>query len=167
MKRVAVAAVVGAIAFGTPVVRAPSVSKATTVSATGSHSETVVQPRAGLARQPTAEEDERAMQAATDAAREITLRASRAGSRAVLPDDVWHRLADCESNGNAAAVSRSGKYRGAFQFSIPTWRSLGYAGDPINHPYTTQLAAAKKLQARSGWGQWPACARRLGLSTES
>ena len=27
----------------------------------------------------------------------------------------------------------------------------------------TQLQAAKRLQARSGWGQWPSCARRLGL----
>jgi hypothetical protein len=25
------------------------------------------------------------------------------------------------------------------------------------------LAVAKRLQARSGWGQWPVCARKMGL----
>jgi resuscitation-promoting factor RpfB len=94
-------------------------------------------------------------------------RASRAAaprSRAVpATGDVWAALARCESGGNAQAVSRSGKYFGAFQFSLATWQSLGYSGRPTDHPYATQLQAAQKLQARSGWGQWPVCARKLGL----
>ena len=90
-------------------------------------------------------------------------RATRDARRGAAGDGVWQRLAECESHNNPRAVSSSGKYRGAFQFSIPTWRSLGYSGDPIDHPYATQLQAAKRLQARSGWGQWPSCARRLGL----
>lgn len=76
---------------------------------------------------------------------------------------VWHALARCESNNNPRAVSASGTYRGAFQFSLSTWHSLGYGGDPIDHSYAVQLEAAKRLQARSGWGQWPKCSRRLGL----
>ena len=77
--------------------------------------------------------------------------------------DVWAALARCESGGNPRAVSSTGKYRGAFQFSIATWQSLGFGGDPIDHSYEVQLQAAQKLQARSGWGQWPSCARKLGL----
>ena len=37
------------------------------------------------------------------------------------------------------------------------------SGNPVDYDYGTQLAAAQRLQARSGWGQWPHCARRLGL----
>lgn len=77
--------------------------------------------------------------------------------------DVWWQLALCESGGNPQAVSSTGKYRGAFQFSLATWRSVEMAGDPIQFDYETQLIAAKRLQARSGWGQWPQCARKLGL----
>lgn len=97
-----------------------------------------------------------ARQAARTEVRRIPLAAPRG--------DVWTRLAQCESGGNPRAVSKSGKYRGAFQFSLSTWRSIGMSGDPIDHPYSVQLAAAKRLQARSGWGQWPTCARRLGLT---
>lgn len=77
--------------------------------------------------------------------------------------DVWARLAACESGGNPRAHSASGLYHGAFQFSLPTWHSLGYRGNPADHSYATQLEAAQRLQARSGWGQWPRCSRRLGL----
>lgn len=77
--------------------------------------------------------------------------------------DIWWQLALCESGGDPRAVSSSGTYRGAFQFSLRTWRSVGMAGDPIQFDYGTQLIAAKRLQARSGWGQWPSCARKLGL----
>lgn len=82
---------------------------------------------------------------------------------AVTGGDVWAALARCESGGNPTAHSRSGRYHGAFQFSLATWRSVGMSGDPHTHSYAEQLAAAKRLQARSGWGQWPACARKLGL----
>lgn len=77
--------------------------------------------------------------------------------------DVWWRLALCESGGNPQATSRSGRYLGAFQFSLPTWHSVGGPGDPRQHPYETQKFYAMQLQRRSGWGQWPACSRKLGL----
>lgn len=92
-------------------------------------------------------------------------RASRSdtGGRSVT-DSVWAALARCESGGNpAAAGGGGGQYFGAFQFSVATWRSLGYSGNPADQSYAVQLEAAKRLQARSGWGQWPRCARRLGL----
>ncbi len=81
----------------------------------------------------------------------------------IVGDDIWTALARCESGGRPDAVSRSGKYHGAFQFSLATWRGIGMSGNPIDYPYDVQLGAAKRLQARSGWGQWPTCARKLGL----
>ena len=74
--------------------------------------------------------------------------------------DVWSALAQCESGGDA---NQRGRYSGAFQFLDSTWQSLGYTGRAADHPYSVQLEGAQRLQARSGWGQWPACARRLGL----
>lgn len=90
-------------------------------------------------------------------------RAARPRYSGPITDDLFIRLSWCESGGRANAVSRSGKYRGAFQFSLATWHSMGMAGDPIDYPYEVQLDTAKRLQARSGWGQWPTCARRMGL----
>ena len=78
-------------------------------------------------------------------------------------DALWTALARCESSGNPSARSADGQYSGAFQFSDATWQSLGFDGRAAEAPYEVQLAAAKRLQARSGWDQWPRCARRLGL----
>jgi hypothetical protein len=77
--------------------------------------------------------------------------------------DIWWQLALCESGGRQHAHSPSGTYHSFFQWSLATWRSLGMAGDPHDYPYGVQLEAAKRLQARSGWGQWPACSAKLGL----
>ena len=76
--------------------------------------------------------------------------------------DVWGRLRQCESGGRYTASTGNGFY-GAYQFHPRTWRGLGYAGLPHQAPPEVQDEAARKLQARSGWGQWPACSRRLGL----
>jgi LysM repeat protein len=74
----------------------------------------------------------------------------------------WDRLAQCESGGNWAINSGNGYY-GGIQFSLATWRSLGGTGLPSEASRDTQIALGEKLLARSGWGQWPACARKLGL----
>lgn len=101
-----------------------------------------------------------------------TVRVSRGKTRTVLPNhattpapvtsDVWGALARCESGGNPANKSNP-TYRGAFQFSYSTWASVGGTGDPADAPYSEQLERAIRLQARSGWGQWPRCSRKLGL----
>jgi hypothetical protein len=78
-----------------------------------------------------------------------------------ITGDVWSRLARCESGGNPQAVGGRGKFFGAFQFSLRTWHSLGLSGNPIDYSYADQLAAAQRLQARSGWRNWPVCARRV------
>ncbi|MDA8043678.1 MAG: transglycosylase family protein, partial [Actinomycetota bacterium] len=76
---------------------------------------------------------------------------------------VWLQLRQCESGGNYQEDSGNG-YFGAYQFSQQTWTDLGYPGRPDQEPPATQDAAAQKLQAESGWGQWPACAAALGLT---
>jgi hypothetical protein len=76
--------------------------------------------------------------------------------------DVWAALRSCESNGNYADNTGNGYY-GAYQFSAGTWHSLGYPGLPSNAAPAVQDQAAQRLQARSGWGQWPSCSRSLGL----
>ena len=67
----------------------------------------------------------------------------------------------CESE-NDYGIDTGNGYYGAYQFSAGTWRSLGYSGLPHEAPPEVQDEAARKLQARSGWGQWPACSRRIG-----
>ena len=77
-------------------------------------------------------------------------------------DDVWAQLAQCESGGNPATNTGNGFY-GMYQFTLETWQSLGGTGYPYEADAATQTAMAKKLQAQSGWGQWPGCADKLGL----
>ena len=77
-------------------------------------------------------------------------------------DDVWAKLAQCESGGNPATNTGNGFY-GMYQFTLETWQSLGGTGYPHEADAATQTAMAKKLQAQAGWGQWPGCADKLGL----
>jgi hypothetical protein len=81
---------------------------------------------------------------------------------AVALPDPWAALRQCESNGNYGDNTGNGYY-GAYQFNIGTWRSLGLGGLPSQATAVQQDQAAQELQARRGWGQWPSCARRLGL----
>ena len=162
---------IGLIAFAAPVDAGSSGAAPTSAQAGRSAPPRSAMPSRltrGPSEQPTADDERRELRelaaARFEAAARTRTRAARTRRDAPgATDIVWAALAECESNTNPRAVSRTGKYRGAFQFSLSTWRSLGYGGDPIDHAYNTQLKAAKELQARSGWGQWPACARQLGL----
>ena len=79
-------------------------------------------------------------------------------------DAVLARLRMCESNGNYQAVSRSGRYRGAYQFSRSTWNSTA-AGwldayvsvDPAQAAPHIQDAMARKLWKHAGSSPWPHC----------
>ena len=77
-------------------------------------------------------------------------------------DDVWAKLAQCESGGNPATNTGNGFY-GMYQFTLETWQSLGGTGYPHEADAATQTEMAKKLQAKAGWGQWPGCSDKLGL----
>jgi hypothetical protein len=100
---------------------------------------------------------------AARSANRIRPRVARA-VRAPIPltDPIWATLRRCESGGRYNINTGNGFY-GAYQFVPSTWRGLGYAGMPHQAPPHVQDEAAQKLQARSGWGQWPACTRKLGL----
>jgi peptidoglycan hydrolase-like protein with peptidoglycan-binding domain len=73
------------------------------------------------------------------------------------PATELEKIAQCESGGNPAAVSRDGHYRGKYQFTRATWRSLGGNGDPAKAPEATQDAMAAKLYALRGSAPWPVC----------
>jgi len=113
--------------------------------------------------------------------REARLRASRSGLRSrVVPapaarpapipvqaaaggpsDDLFAKLRRCEAGGRYNTNTGNGYY-GAYQMTAGIWHALGYSGLPHEAEPTVQDDAARKLQARSGWGQWPACSRRIG-----
>lgn len=76
--------------------------------------------------------------------------------------DVWAALAQCESGGNPATNTGNGYY-GMYQFSLPTWYSVGGTGLPSEASAAEQTMRAQILQQRAGWGQWPACTAMLGL----
>ncbi len=76
--------------------------------------------------------------------------------------DAWTKLRKCESGGHYDLNTGNGYY-GAYQFSAKTWTKLGYSGLPHEAQPDVQDEAARKLQAKLGWAQWPACSRRVGL----
>jgi hypothetical protein len=85
------------------------------------------------------------------------------------PSDVqWEALRFCEATGNYEAVSPTGKYRGAYQFSRQTWDWI--AGMHYEHLVGVDPAAAsphdqdhmaRALYDLRGRGQWPVCGRYL------
>jgi hypothetical protein len=70
---------------------------------------------------------------------------------------VLAQIAQCESGGDPTVVSRDGRYRGKYQFTRATWRSLGGTGDPAKADEATQDAMAAKLYAERGTAPWPVC----------
>jgi hypothetical protein len=94
--------------------------------------------------------------------RRVAPRPVAAPTPAPAAGDVWGRLRQCESGGRYDINTGNGYY-GAYQFLVSTWNRLGYPGYPHQAAPQVQDEAAQKLQARSGWGQWPACSRRIGV----
>ncbi|WP_067710724.1 resuscitation-promoting factor [Nocardia yamanashiensis] len=79
---------------------------------------------------------------------------------------TWDALAKCESNGNWAINTGNGYY-GGIQFDQSTWERQGgtrYAPRADLATREEQIAIAEVTRARQGWGAWPACTSRLGIS---
>jgi resuscitation-promoting factor RpfA len=76
---------------------------------------------------------------------------------------TWDQLAQCESGGNWAINTGNGYY-GGLQFTQSTWTANGGTGSPANASRETQIAVAEHVLASQGWGAWPACSAKLGLS---
>jgi hypothetical protein len=92
-------------------------------------------------------------------------RLAKARKLAPHPNNVWARLADCESGGQWA-YNGPAIYDGGLQFHPQTWaahrkRKLPkYAWQAT--PYQ-QIMVAQRVQEAQGWGAWPSCSRKLGL----
>lgn len=87
--------------------------------------------------------------------------ARRAVTRPATLTGAWRLVAMCESGLNPRALNPGGKYRGLFQFDLPTWRSVGGSGDPAAASVAEQLKRAKLLFAARGAQPWPSCGRFL------
>jgi hypothetical protein len=72
---------------------------------------------------------------------------------------LLERIAACESGGDPTAISRDGRHRGKYQFSLDTWRSLGGRGDPAEASEALQDRLALELYRREGTDPWPSCGR--------
>lgn len=77
-------------------------------------------------------------------------------------NDIWYRLADCESHINWKDDTGNGYY-GGLQFSLGAWASVGGTGKPSDASSDEQIMRGKMLQQKRGWGPWGACSKRLGL----
>lgn len=106
----------------------------------------------------------------TAARRGVTIAAVSAAGLALsataanaAPGSTWDALAQCESGGNWAINTGNG-FSGGLQFTPQTWAGFGGTGSPENASRAQQIAVAERVQATQGWGAWPACAAKLGLS---
>lgn len=81
---------------------------------------------------------------------------------AIADGSVWDSLAQCESGGNWSINTGNGYY-GGLQFSLRSWQGVGGTGYPHEASREEQISRGQMLQARQGWGAWPACSSRLGL----
>lgn len=76
---------------------------------------------------------------------------------------VWDALAECESGGNWHINTGNGFY-GGLQFSASSWAAVGGTGLPHEHSREVQIQMGQRLQAQQGWGAWPSCSAKLGLT---
>ena len=88
------------------------------------------------------------------------------GSASAADGATWDALAQCESGGNWSINTGNGYY-GGLQFSASTWQAFGggaYASRADLATRDQQIAIAEKTLAVQGWGAWPACSAKLGLT---
>jgi hypothetical protein len=80
---------------------------------------------------------------------------------------TWNRLAQCESGGNWRINTGNGYY-GGLQFAASTWRGFGglkYASRADLASKAEQITVAERVLRVQGWNAWPACSRKLGLTS--
>lgn len=78
-------------------------------------------------------------------------------------NNTWDALAQCESGGNWGTNTGNG-FKGGLQFTSSTWKAYGGTGSAHNASKSEQIRVAEKVKAGQGWGAWPACSAKLGLS---
>lgn len=77
-------------------------------------------------------------------------------------NEIWEKLAQCESKANWGINTGNGYY-GGLQFTEGSWHSVGGSGLAHEASKDEQIMRGKLLQERRGWGVWGACAKKLGL----
>ncbi|MFB6632559.1 transglycosylase family protein [Streptomyces sp. NPDC056362] len=78
----------------------------------------------------------------------------------------WGCVAECESSGNWQTNTGNGFY-GGLQFWHPTWIEYGglkYARRADLATRQQQITVAEDVLRVQGWGAWPVCSKRYGLS---
>ena len=93
----------------------------------------------------------------------LSASAASAAVPSATPSSVWDSLAQCESSGNWGINSGNG-FSGGLQFTPSTWAAFGGTGSAANASREQQIAVAERVQAGQGWGAWPACSAKLGLT---
>ncbi|MHA7273010.1 transglycosylase family protein [Arthrobacter sp. TMT4-20] len=86
-----------------------------------------------------------------------------AGVANAAPGSTWDALAQCESGGNWGINTGNG-FSGGLQFTPSTWAGFGGQGAPQDASREQQIAVAENVLQGQGWGAWPACSAKLGLS---
>ena len=76
---------------------------------------------------------------------------------------TWDALAQCESSGNWSINTGNG-FKGGLQFTDSTWKAFGGSGSAHNASKSEQIRVAENVKSGQGWGAWPACSAKLGLS---
>lgn len=71
----------------------------------------------------------------------------------------WASLRACESSGRYDVVATHGHY-GAYQFDIPTWKSVGGSGLPSDASVAEQDYRALYLYRMRGWQPWECAGMR-------
>lgn len=80
--------------------------------------------------------------------------------------DKWDQLVECEASGDWSANTGNG-FSGGLQFTPSTWAAFGGSGSAANASASEQKAVAERVLAEQGWGAWPSCSQKLGLSGAS
>jgi hypothetical protein len=99
----------------------------------------------------------------SEASRGAPVRAAAAAF--VVDDNLWDRLARCESAGDWTINSGNGYY-GGLQFDLATWSAYGgtkYASRPDRASREEQIIVGEALYAKRGFQPWPSCRVKLGL----
>lgn len=81
-------------------------------------------------------------------------------------DDVWDRVAACESS-NRWDINTGNGYYGGLQFSPTTWQEFGggqYAKRADLATKAEQIAIARRVLSVQGPNAWPVCSVRAGLT---
>jgi LysM repeat protein len=111
---------------------------------------------------PQASATAQQVQAEAAAAPATSYTPAASSTTAIAGGSVWDQIAACESGGNWAINTGNGFY-GGLQFTLSSWQGVGGSGYPNQASREEQIMRGQMLQARQGWGAWPACSAKLGL----